>query len=41
MAYKYTCGNKILTDQQRQFYEENGFVVFKNLVDHKLLDMCK
>jgi len=39
--YKYTKDNLYLTDQQRDFYEENGFVVFRNLVDHGLLDECK
>ena len=37
----YTLDNPLLTLEQRQFYEDNGFIVVKNLVDHKLLDACK
>ncbi|KAK5641497.1 hypothetical protein RI129_010044 [Pyrocoelia pectoralis] len=39
--YKYTKDNVYLTDEQRDFYEENGYIVFRNLVDFDLLDECK
>uniref|UniRef100_T2MJ14 phytanoyl-CoA dioxygenase n=1 Tax=Hydra vulgaris TaxID=6087 RepID=T2MJ14_HYDVU len=32
MAYKFTLENKLLTEEQRDFYEKNGFLVVKNLV---------
>lgn len=34
----YTLDNDLLTTEQRQFYEENGFLVIKNLVSHKDID---
>ncbi|KAF5293663.1 hypothetical protein FQA39_LY03148 [Lamprigera yunnana] len=39
--YFYTKNSVYLTDQQRQFYEDNGYIVIKNLVDAKLLDECR
>lgn len=30
--------NNLLTTEQRHFYEENGFVVVKNLVSHEDID---
>ncbi|KAF5293622.1 hypothetical protein FQA39_LY03107 [Lamprigera yunnana] len=39
--YVYTKDSVYLTEDQRQFYEDNGFLVIKNLVDWKLLDECK
>ena len=30
-----------LSPKQREFYEENGFLVVPNLVDHKLIDDCR
>ncbi|KAK5641388.1 hypothetical protein RI129_009935 [Pyrocoelia pectoralis] len=38
--YKYTKDNVYLTEVQRDFYEENGYIVFRNLVDFNLLDEC-
>jgi hypothetical protein len=31
-SYRYTLDNNVLTLEQRQFYEKNGFLVIKNLV---------
>ena len=31
-TYQYTNDNSLLTKQQRDFYEKNGFLVVKNLV---------
>lgn len=31
--YKYTLDNGFLTTEQRDFYEENGFLVIPKLVD--------
>lgn len=39
--FRYTLNNPLLSDEQRRFYEENGFLVIKNLVDPELLDTCK
>ncbi|KAF5283616.1 hypothetical protein FQR65_LT13822 [Abscondita terminalis] len=39
--YKYTKDNVYLTDEQRDFYEENGYIVIRNLVDWNILDQCK
>lgn len=39
--YKYTRNNLYLTDEQRNFYEENGYILFPKLVDFALLDECK
>ncbi|KAF5283615.1 hypothetical protein FQR65_LT13821 [Abscondita terminalis] len=39
--YKYTKDNVYLTEEQRDFYEENGYVMFRNLVDWDILDECK
>lgn len=33
--------NTLLSLEQRQFYEENGYLVVRKLVDSKLLDACK
>ncbi|KAK2721461.1 hypothetical protein QYM36_003672 [Artemia franciscana] len=38
--FRYTLDNQLLTIEQRQFYEDNGFLVIKNLVPHGLLDDC-
>lgn len=39
--YKYTLNSVHLTEDQRDCYEENGFVLFRDLVDHGILDNCK
>lgn len=31
-SFRYTRDNNVLSLEQRQFYEENGFLVIKNLV---------
>lgn len=31
-SFRYTRDNNILSLEQRKFYEENGFLVIKNLV---------
>ena len=38
--YEYTvkAGGRTLTPEQRQFYEDNGFLVIKNLVSKKKLE---
>lgn len=38
--FQYTLPNHILTDEQCQFYEDNGFLVIKKLVPDQLLDAC-
>lgn len=37
-TYQYTLPNDILTDDQIKFYEDNGFLLLKNLFPHELLD---
>ena len=39
-SFEYTVegGRKKLTLEQRKFYEDNGFLVIKNLVDKKELE---
>jgi len=39
--FRYTMDNTLLSLEQRQFYEENGYLVVRKLVDSKLLDACK
>ena len=40
--FRYTINsNGILNDRQRQFYEDNGFLVIPNLVNHDLIDQCQ
>jgi len=39
--FRYTLDNTLLTPEQRQFYEQHGFVVIRKLVDPNLLDACK
>ncbi|XP_073407373.1 phytanoyl-CoA dioxygenase, peroxisomal [Dendrobates tinctorius] len=37
-TFRFTLNNDLLTTEQRQFYEDNGFLVIKNLVSHEDLD---
>ncbi len=37
-GFKYTLDNEILTLDQRRFYEENGFLVVKGLVEESELE---
>ncbi|KAF5302079.1 hypothetical protein FQR65_LT08629 [Abscondita terminalis] len=39
--YYYTKDNDYLTNQQRDFYEENGYLIVRNLVDSDLIDQCR
>ncbi|KAJ3665675.1 hypothetical protein Zmor_001161 [Zophobas morio] len=36
--FRYTQDSGILTEKQRQFYEDNGYIVIKNNVSNVLLD---
>ncbi|KAL3279776.1 hypothetical protein HHI36_017284 [Cryptolaemus montrouzieri] len=36
--FRYTKNNNTLSDEQRQFYEENGYILIKNNVPHALID---
>lgn len=40
-SYIFTDNGDFLSDAQRDFYEENGYIIFKNLVNHDLLDKCQ
>ncbi|CAH1364776.1 unnamed protein product [Tenebrio molitor] len=39
--FKYTVGGGVLTEEQRQFYEDNGYILIKNNVSHAFLDELK
>ncbi|XP_062578730.1 phytanoyl-CoA dioxygenase, peroxisomal-like [Saccostrea cucullata] len=40
-TFRYTLDNAILSDEQRQFYEDNGYIVIKNLVSKEKLDLYR
>lgn len=40
-SYKYTVGNSVLTKEQRDFYEENGYLVFRHLVSDDIIEQCR
>ena len=43
-SFKYTLDSSsvgILTQRQREFYEDNGFLVVPNLVSDQLIDECR
>lgn len=40
-AFQYTLDNPRLTHAQRVFYEENGFLVIPNLVEHDKIDIWR
>ena len=40
-SYLYTVQNGILTDEQRDFYEKNGFLLIKNLISAEKLEEYK
>ena len=39
--YAYTVSNGILSQEQRDFYEKNGFLVIKNLISAEKLEKFK
>lgn len=41
LRLRYTCDNNLLTPEQRLFYEENGFLLIKNLVSHEDIDQFR
>ncbi|XP_065345938.1 phytanoyl-CoA dioxygenase, peroxisomal-like [Cloeon dipterum] len=38
--FRYTLDNPLLTPQQREFYEINGFIVIPNVVEPELMGIC-
>ncbi|KAK4874190.1 hypothetical protein RN001_013550 [Aquatica leii] len=40
-TYQYTKDGDHLTTEQRDFFEENGYIVIPKLIDSDLLDECK
>ncbi|XP_026277846.1 phytanoyl-CoA dioxygenase, peroxisomal-like [Frankliniella occidentalis] len=38
---RYTLDNPRLTFEQRKFYEDNGYLLFKKLIDEDFLDECR
>lgn len=39
-GFRYTRNNPLLTLQQRQFYEDNGYILIKKSVSDQVLDQC-
>eukprot|EP01084_Bolivina_argentea_P292795 503468_1 len=39
--YKYTVDNNILTPSQRDFYEQNGYIIIRNLLHENNCDILK
>ncbi|KAF5293623.1 hypothetical protein FQA39_LY03108 [Lamprigera yunnana] len=39
--YHYTKNGLYLTEEQRKFYEENGYLIVRKLMDPKILDACR
>lgn len=39
--YKFTRNDTVLTKEQRDFYEENGYIVIKNLVPKEKIDVYR
>ncbi|XP_066284697.1 phytanoyl-CoA dioxygenase, peroxisomal-like [Branchiostoma lanceolatum] len=39
--FRYTVDGGVLTHEQRQFYEENGFLVIKDLISHDKIDVYR
>lgn len=39
--YEYVRAGQALGKSEKNFYEENGYLVVKSLVDHDLLDQCR
>lgn len=40
-TFKYSVGNSVLTQEQREFYEKNGYLVFRHLINDDVLDECR
>nr|XP_022910915.1 phytanoyl-CoA dioxygenase, peroxisomal-like [Onthophagus taurus] len=38
--YLYTFDDIYITDHQRQFYEDNGYLIIRKLVNENLIDLC-
>ena len=39
--FRYTLNNPVLSYEQRKFYEDNGYVVIRNLVPKEKLDIYR
>lgn len=39
--FKYTTDNPLLNYSQRNFYEENGYLVIPHLVEDELIEECQ
>jgi hypothetical protein len=38
--FRYTINNHLLSQSQRKFYEENGYLVIPHLIEDELLEEC-
>lgn len=40
-SFRYTLDNPVLSYEQRKFYEDNGYIVIRNLVPKEKLDIYR
>jgi hypothetical protein len=38
--FRYTLNNPLLSQKQRKFFEDNGYLVIPHLIEDDLLDAC-
>jgi hypothetical protein len=38
--FRYTLNKSLLSQGQRKFYEDNGYIVIPHLIEDDLLDEC-
>jgi hypothetical protein len=38
--FRYTLNNPLLSQSQRKFFEDNGYLVIPHLIEGDLLDAC-
>ncbi|KAK7580099.1 hypothetical protein V9T40_000728 [Parthenolecanium corni] len=39
--FQYTLPNNLMTTEQRKFYDDNGYLLIKDLIPHSLLDLFR
>jgi hypothetical protein len=38
--FKYTLNNPLLSQSQRKFFEDNGYLVIPQLIENDILEAC-
>jgi hypothetical protein len=38
--FRYTLNNPLLSQSQRKFFEDNGYIVIPRLIEDDVLDAC-